>query len=354
MEYNDATGFESLFDNIEDVDNQVEETVTTDELDQIIEEKNNEIEDLTGSIEEPSNTESTEEVDNTLSVMFNFLKEKRALYLPDDYEFDGSEEAFEKALNTSRELSEKTTFEGLLQALPEDYRDTIIFGLQTGRPLNEFLEYTKSFNLESLDLNQHSDQVRLLQRYYTQVAQFNPDRASKLIETLEKTGELQSAALEYYEEIKNLEHTRAQELILEEQNRREANARKAYENRTRLTNAIDSTPIINDSRRNTVKAFLFNEVARGNEIDTMYNRTLKSIQNNPEHIAQLADILLDYDPNKGIVLDRFNNQVKSNTVKSIKQQLQEARSNVKPNISGNPSVPKGNNFDWDSYLNQLG
>jgi len=348
-----ANDFAELFESVEDTTTE-DTLVTTEVIDENNEPNPDQIVDLTGDIIEAPTDTIPENTDDSLSVMFNYLKEKQALMLPDDFQFNGSEEEFEKALEYSKQIKEQTTFNELLDALPEDYKNTILFGLQSGKPLKEFFEYTNALSLDNVDLANKADQISLLQRYYTQVANFPQERADKLIQSLDRSGELAEAAVEYYEELKQYESARAEELIVQEQERREAEARRAYQIRTTIANAIDTTPVIPDTRKAAVKSFLFNEVAKGKEVTTNYNRVLASIQNNPEHMAQLADILMDYDSNRGIVLDRFNNQVKSNAVKSIKQQLLDAKSNIKPTVSGTPGAPPSQNFDWDAYMAKIG
>lgn len=346
------TDIDELFggSNIEDLNNESEnQTEPTQENNEADVEGS--IVDLT-EIEERDTTEQEVE-DNTLEVMFNFLREKEALRLPQDYVFDGSEEAFENAIKYSKQLDEQNLFTELLNSLPEDYKDSIIFGLQSGKPLKEFIEYTSDVELDSLNLNNESDQIKLLNKYYTKVANFSPERSQKLISNLQKSGELYSAAQEYFEEIKALDQARAQELVIQAQEEREALARRAAQTRQVISQAIDSDTLP-DTRKQQLKAFMFNEVASGKEVGTMYNKVLAQIQNNPSHLAQLANILMEYSPDKGIVLDRFTQQTKSNTIKGIKQQLLDAKSNTKANVKGTSSAPEKRSFDWDAYLAGLG
>lgn len=57
-------------------------------------------------LEEPETIDKPEESSTEdLTGYYNFLKQTGALNVPDDFEFDGSEEAFEKALTLNKETT---------------------------------------------------------------------------------------------------------------------------------------------------------------------------------------------------------------------------------------------------------
>lgn len=53
------------------------------------------------------------EKDEISSSYFNFLKEYKVLDTPDDFEFDGSPEKLEEALNTTKESLSKKAYQAL-------------------------------------------------------------------------------------------------------------------------------------------------------------------------------------------------------------------------------------------------
>jgi len=99
-----------------------------------------------------------------------------------------------------------------------------------------------------------------------------------------------------------------------------------------LTKAIETTPLLDNTRRNKVKGFFHNRLNVGGVETTEFNYTVERIFNNPEHLAQLADLLTDYDPKKGISTKRIEQKGATKETNNFKTLLTE-KLNSKPKAS---------------------
>lgn len=96
---------------------------------------------------------------------------------------------------------------------------------------------------------------------------------------------------------------------------------------------------------------MLNQIERNGDTDTDFSRTIKKISANPEHLVQLADILADYDEEKGLDLKRFLKKGKTEATKTLKERLEEV-TDSKTKVTGKGSKVQKQNFDWEEFLRQ--
>ena len=80
-----------------------------------------------------------------------------------------------------------------------------------------------------------------------------------------------------------------------------------------------------------------------------YNELLESIRSNYSHLLQFADLLLDYDKDKGFNFSRFKTQGKASASKGLREVLEAHMQNSKTQIRGSSYAPK-DDFDWEKFI----
>ena len=98
-----------------------------------------------------------------------------------------------------------------------------------------------------------------------------------------------------------------------------------------------------------LKNFIFNVARKEDGVMTEMIRTFNSIQNNPEHFIQLADLFLDYDKEKGIAYSRFEKNGQTTLNKNLKKALEESVSKKISSFANNPKTGTAKEIDWSTF-----
>ena len=292
---------------------------------------------------------------NVYQNYYDHLSETGFLTVPDDFEFDGTPEKLEEAFNVSEQRKWESLKQNLLAQIPEEGKPLLNYFIAGGRDINAYLDTYGELDLETVDVTNRSDQKKVLKEYYQKISRFSPEKADKMIDKLEALDALEEETADALKELEVYSQQAKQQLIQETERNRIAAEEAAREERANIQKAITSTKFIPDSRKNKVKAFLFNKISRSgdNTESTEYNRYLSSISANPEHVAQLGDILEStYDPKKGFDMSRFQQEGKTEATKTFRDSL-ESKLDPSTKMSGKGSPPKNNDISWEEVIKQM-
>ncbi len=129
---------------------------------------------------------------------------------------------------------------------------------------------------------------------------------------------------------------------------REIKIREAkLQERKEIESLVDKLSLETE-RKSKLKGFINNEmnVRKGYPSLSHFLYTLRQIGQNKEHLVQLADILIDYTPEKGLSLDRIENKIKASTTSKLREKIDAIA--VIPNSQDRKNkMPKETKFDWD-------
>ena len=267
-----------------------------------------------------------------LQVLFGIHKEY--LNLPEDFEFDGSEESYAKAIElsntrTSEDLKQSATAQ-LEAALPEQGKALLQYMLQGGTDLNSFTAtYTDLFDYDNLNLEDGPTQKDVITEHYRLTTEFSEERIRKEVDRIEDTGELPEYATEAIKELKTIQQRQKETLLEEQRIANQAQKEKAAEAIQTLEDSIANSREIGgitltSTHRKQLKSFLFDTV------------TLQTGTKTTHVQSKLTEYL--HDPNKFLVLaaylmNDFNLSSASSSAQertkvgaNLKRQLREAAS----------------------------
>jgi hypothetical protein len=278
---------------------------------------------------EDENDDDSENDSEEFSVTdtFNFLKESNVLMLPENFEFKGTEESFEEALTLDSEMRNTA----VMQNIESQIKDNRIFEMiEMGIKGGEFADMEKLFaatkeqaELEQYDVNKPEDAKEILKLYYKE-AKFNDTITKRNINRAEQEETLEEEAdeaLKYLQERKTEVKEKLNKQASEQKKLKEI---QQQEFNTNVVKVIQSGEYSKDQVMNL--ATLLSPAVNKNTKEPLKNKVgdsmnyyeyrLQQIQNNPEHLVQLLNILSMYDDNNG-----FNKQKE----KEVKQK--ETQSN---------------------------
>lgn len=271
--------------------------------------------------EEPIVVEDEEE-DDRITSTFEFLKEAEFLDLPEDFTFDGTPEKFQEALELSKKVVYEKTADAFFEALPEQFKPLLSYALKGGNSVDEYVRLYSTQAFEHLDPNNPDDQKAILFQHYKTTSNYDDAKIQRIIARLNED-DLPEAAQESYNELLEMKTERQAQLLEDAEKAKEQQVEQSKKRVEELTKAIETTPLLDDSRRNLIKGFFHNRLRVGEQETTEFNYTVERIFNNPEHLAQLADLLTGYDPKKGISTARLEQKGATKETTKFKTLLTE-------------------------------
>lgn len=304
-------------------------------------------EEAGGPIQSP---ESSEDIDTEpVKEIYNFLREKGLLAVDEEFEFDGSLEKFEEAVSKTAEKLPELGADKLWNTLPEDVKGIVKYALEGGNDLETYFRATRiDRDLAQLDPDNPDDRKEIMHRYYKATTSYDDAKIDRLISRLEEIGGIEEEVYTTYAELKDIYAEQIAQQVAEQQ----AQIKQQEEFQRQYMDAISSTidtKYKDAKNKDKLKAFILNPVNTEDFSGTMIQKSLGKILNTPEHLVQLASLLMDnYNEEKGFVLDKLENKLQTKVTKTLRDRLSGKGTN-KPD--GSSSSSSGNNsFDWGAFF----
>jgi hypothetical protein len=287
------------------------------------------------------------DIDKKSSQYFKFLKDADLLRIDESFNFDGSIDGLQKALDITKENLKYEAELEFIENLPEEFKYALEH-TRKGGSLMDFVSTMGEVDYSNLDFDDVDTQRSVMRDYYKTTSNYNDAKIEKLIHLLESQGDLQNEAIDSANELIGMQQEYKLNFI-EKQKEEEQRKKEEVQKQTNLLlSAVDGVSTMDIKRKNRIKAFMLAPVAP-NDSTTQFAHTLSSVFSNTNHLIELADLLADYNPKVGFNYDRLKAKLKTETNKSLKDILQASS---KGRITGSSSKTKPNSedFNWNAFL----
>ena len=277
----------------------------------------------------------------------DFSKQNDILLLDEGFEIDGSEESIQQAKEQTVRNYQRSAVNAILSKLPQRLQDMAIYALKGGTDFDSFEKGTS----EELNIDTLEGQTNTLKTYYKNVLQWDSNKIEKYLSRLDEN-DVAEEATDLKSKLETLEIKQRQDKIKEQEEEDKNRTLKLQEFNNRVKTNIDQAGFVPSARKTKLNNFVFNTARKEDGVMTELVRTFNTIQSNPEHFVQLADLLLDYDPQKGIAFQRFEKKGTTTMNKGLKQALEETVSSKIASMSNAGSGSKDNSsreFDWSKF-----
>lgn len=308
------------------------------------------------TIEEPETEAPQEadvpeqEVDDKLQAYVSFLKDNELIDIPEEYEFKGTPDELQQVFEYTKQNRVKQAYESIYNSLPDDFKPALEYVMNGGTSVQDFLAMAASDPLANIDITSPEGQRQAIYLSLRETSNYPDEKIKKIVSRLaEDEDELASEAAEAYRELVGIKEQKQHAMIQQARIEREQQQQMMQYRTQALHSAIESSQTIHPQRRNKIKAFFFEPLNTPEGVTTGFNYSINNILQNPEHQAQLADILLEYDPSVGFSSDRLEKRVKTKATQQFQTLLQKAidPKNVQKSSSQRPQSSK--DFDWDVF-----
>lgn len=302
----------------------------------------------TPNLEEAAESDEEPEVEtDALEAHYEFLKSYGLLKTPEDFKFEATPESLEQALTHTKEALYSEAVKSLTTSLPPDFIPILEYALAGGDSINEYLQtLQEEVSLDDLSTSDEDGQKQVLFQYWKATSSYSDDKIRKMVARIDDPEELQKEAEDALVSLKLFykeERDRLKQRSIEEQEKR----REKQEQQVKtLSSEIQSS--IEPTRQGSLKNFVLSPIKVADQTTTRLNYTLQNIFQNPKHLVQLADVLLDYDPDKGITSSRIEAKLKSKASKSFNQLVHEKLDSVP---KGRKPASASEKFDLEAYIN---
>jgi hypothetical protein len=293
------------------------------------------------------NTVSDKEVkgDATLHAYYDFLKQQNILDVEEGFEFDGTEESLVKAQEQTQYSYQKKALEAVLSKLPENLQDMAIYALKGGTDFSKFNNQEIEFNTDTIE-----SQTEVLKKYYKETAKWDNNRIEKYLSKLDET-EIKEEADEAIDKLNELSKSQREALIEQQKQIEENQKAQLKDYNDKLESGIKNANFVPIDRKPKLKNFMFNTIRKEDGAKSEMVRNFEAIQKNPEHLIQLADLLMDYDKEKGIAYTRFEKKSQTTLNKGLKKALEETVNAKVASFSsaGKTGTAKVAEIDWSKF-----
>lgn len=298
-----------------------------------------EVDDTQVTEDTPTPTATTVDGDDTIIKYVEFLKQNELVEIPEDYEFNGTPEQLEEIFTHTKKATTAKAIDNIFESLPEQFKPLFDYALRGGDSIEEYYNTFVADPLDTINLESPSDQKRILKEHYKHFTKFTDDQIDRRIAAINDEEDLKLEAQEALVDLKSIRQEQQVKLLQETAARAEAERIAAEQRTLELSKAIDNTNLVHPQRKNKVKTFFFEPINVEGQVTTGFNHTIQSILSTPEHQAQLADILLEYDPTIGFSQDRLEKKVKSKASQNFQKILEDVLQTKQNKTKGSPNTP---------------
>lgn len=279
--------------------------------------------------EESEESEEEEEVeeDEVIAKGYEIFKESVFKYLPEDYKFEATEEGFENALKAVEVSLFDNIHTKYLEQIGENdkarkYLDFLVATEGQG-------DFEKWMKVNSTDLSgyteedlQDTDVAKAVLTEYLKFQGMEDEDILVKLEDAEDFGTLQKEAKIALKYIPKSQEKESEKLIKEYETQKKSRDEVYESNYNILKQSAEQINLPKEKKQRVVDAIMKPVRTQGGYETTEFNMILNTVQSNPEHIIQLASLLVDYSPEKGFSLDKITSK-KENTkaVKNFREKL---------------------------------
>lgn len=287
------------------------------------------VEDTEESVEESNETEEEEEEDETFVKGYDIFKENIFKYLPEDYEFKATEKGFEEALNVVEDTIAGNIHSQYLAQLEGNpkakaYLDFLVKTEGNG----DFDKWQKVYNTDISSFKEEdmsdNDVAKVVYSEYLKFQGLEDEDILQKLEDAEDFGTLEKEAKIALKYIPKIQEKETEELLKDYQDQKKNRDEVYQSNYNILSETAKQIKLPKEKGQQLVDSIMRPVRTQGGYETTMFNYMLNRVQTNPQHILQLASLIMDYDEEKGFNFDGIASKKENTKVaRNFREKLTE-------------------------------
>jgi hypothetical protein len=332
---------------LEDENTEQETTETTEIITDVSTEDADNQEAPNGESESEEGKAGSEEDDSVVDLKpyMEFLLENNLLVKDDEDEIQYTEEYLEKLTNKTREKLAEQAINSLSSKINPNFHALLEYAMTPGATVDGYLQ-TFSGIPDGIDIENEDHQRYVLFRYYQVTTDFTDEKIDKLLSKLEQTADLKEETLDAISYLKEWEINQKTKLLEQEREREAQQVEVINKARKEILDTIEKSSLPKN-RQAEIKDLLFSEqrMEDGTAASPIALK-LDNILNTPQHLLQLAEILIDYSYQNGFDFSTLKKKLGSQAVNDFKKTLK----NTFTTPGAGVAAPVKDAFDWDKFF----
>jgi len=278
-----------------------------------------------GEVEE----EDEEEEDETFAKGYDIFKENIFKYLPEDYEFKATEKGFEEALNVVEDTIAGNIHSQYLNQLESNpkakaYLDFLIKTEGQG----DFEKWQKVYNTDITSFQEEdmsdNEIAKVVYSEYLKFQGLEDEDILQKLEDAEDFGTLEKEAKIALKYIPKIQKEQSEELLKDYYEQKRSRDEVYQSNYNILSETAKQIKLPKEKGQQLVDSIMKPVRTQGGYETTMFNYMLNRVQTNPQHILQLASLIMDYDEEKGFNFDAIASKKENTKVaRNFREKLTE-------------------------------
>jgi hypothetical protein len=267
-----------------------------------------------------STVEESDDADNQYAAQYNYLKELGLILVEEDFQFDGTPESLEVAVEKTKQNMELAGATSIWNKLPDDFKVILEYALAGGTDIKQVQNLlVKEINYDSVDLEDEGHQEQIIRAHLKKTTKFDDRKIASFIGKLKTAGALEEEAESALNELKSLDQQEKQELIQRTQQEQVERQQRLVQSYNTYVEAVNKMQGIDNRRKQQLVQAVWAPAKYGEHDNVSYfNYVHHLATSNPEHLAQLAQIYMGYDPEKGFVNNQLLKQAESKVTAKLK------------------------------------
>ena len=298
---------------------------------------NDDFESSNDDNEEDSSDDSLDNSETKVDKIMASLLEEGRLLLPDDYEYEPTEEGIKQAFEDSEKYRNHIAFQEALKFLTSKEGLDMI---KVEKSVNKIESY-ENLDVEKLDIN---SKLEVIKDFY-KAREYDDSDIDDILEDLvnnelklEKELNVASKFLKK-EEQKKLQ--KEAEAIAEKKRQDEENYKASQKIlKEKLQTRSDYNGyVITEANASKIFNAIYKPIRlEDGEVTTEFNARLSHVLNDPDKILVLADLLVNMDEKKGFDFSRLIKKEETKAVEKVKKSIRDFKnSNTKSKVTGRNS-----------------
>lgn len=271
--------------------------------------------------------------------IYEYLKEQKVLNLPDDYEFEPTEEGLQAALDASKNSIKDSLYDSLYDEMPPQGKELIEFFKSGGQDVSQFIQMYQEPNYEEIAVEDEEIAKALIYNHYKKTTRFTDERIEKEIRRLENSNELLEEGEVARQELAKNQESEREALKKKAAEQKEERQKQLEEAKKSVEDVLKTRKIkgiqIDEKEAKALESVIFTPVKTESGVTTNLMIKLQKALSNPEDLLLLAK-LADEDFN----LDFLVPQAKVKAGKDLSKKLKTLQAKKLTRQTKGSSTPK--------------
>lgn len=305
------------------------------------------------NVTEEDNDEYDKPVNGVNRELLDYLTNKGFIELDENENYDDlPDEDLDDFLEYKFDKTVEKKIEGVFADLPDVVKQFNKYVINGGDPM-EFISYVGNLENSNISIDTKEKQKRVVQNHLKSEG-YNDDYIERQLEFLEKTGDLETIAQKYVNDLEKERSKQQEEIIKKQKEVEETRKQFMRESKRKIDTFANDNDAVGDititrKDKRELGSYMYDQAYKlqnGNTITSMQKDLFYDIPKNETAMMQLALILRNRNEDGTFNFDNIKKQIETKITNKIKQDVRRSKNLVPNDSSQNRNYSKKSLADF--------